>query len=56
MYTIFFRGIGIFHEHLVNKMMDDLIVVVKPRWIKIKAVFNLRGGITTTVTREYKRK
>ena len=56
MYTIFFRDIGIFHEHLVNKMMDDLVVVVKPRWMKIKAVFNPRGGITTTVTREYKRK
>ena len=56
MYTIFFRDVGIFHEHLVNKMMDDLVVVVKPRWMKIKAVFNPRGGITTTVTREYKRK
>ena len=56
MYTVFFRDIGIFHEHLVNKMMDDLVVVVKPRWMKIKAVFNPRGGITTTVTREYKRK
>ena len=56
MYTIFFRDIGIFHEHLVNKMMDDLVVAVKPRWMKIRAVFNPRGGITTTVTREYKRK
>ena len=56
MYTIFFRDIGIFHEHLVNKMMDDLAVVVKPRWMKIRAIFNPRGGITTTVTREYKRK
>ena len=56
MYTIFFRDVGIFHEHLVNKMMDDLVVAVKPRWMKIRAVFNPRGGITTTVTREYKRK
>ena len=56
MYTIFFRDVGIFHEHLVNKMMDDLVVAVKPRWMKIRAVFNPRGGITTTVTREFKRK
>ena len=56
MYTIFFRDIGIFHEHLVNKMMDDLVIAVKPRWMKIRAVFNPRGGITTTVTREFKRK
>ena len=53
MYTIFFRGVGIFHEHLVNKMMEDFIAVLKPRWMKIKAVFNPRGGITTTVSREY---
>ena len=54
MYTIFFRNIGIFHEHLVNKMLDDFVCSCKPRWAKITAVFNPRGGITTTVTREYK--
>ena len=56
MYTIFFRDIGIFHEHLVNKMLDDLVSAVKPRNMRIKAVFNPRGGITTTVSREYKKK
>jgi len=55
MYTIFFRNIGIFHEHLVNKMLEDLVRVAKPRRMKITAVFNPRGGITTTVMREYKR-
>ncbi|MFA5117481.1 MAG: preQ(1) synthase [Candidatus Omnitrophota bacterium] len=54
MYTIFFRDIGIFHEHLINKFMDDLVKVSKPRWAKITGVFNPRGGITTTVSREYK--
>jgi 7-cyano-7-deazaguanine reductase len=56
MYTIFFRDIGVFHEHLVNKMLEDLVSAVKPRSMKIKAVFNPRGGITTTVTREYKKR
>ncbi len=55
MYTIFFRNIGIFHEHLINKMLEDFVAVCKPRWVKIKAVFNPRGGIATTVAREYKR-
>ena len=55
MYTIFYRDIGIFHEHLVNKMLEDLVRTCKPRRAKIKAIFNPRGGITTTVTREYKR-
>lgn len=54
MYTISFRRIGIFHEHLVNKMLEDFVAACKPRWAKISAVFNPRGGITTTVTREYK--
>ncbi|MGD0337136.1 MAG: preQ(1) synthase [Candidatus Omnitrophota bacterium] len=54
MYTIFFRDIGIFHEHLVNKMLEDIVRVVKPRRLKITAVFNPRGGITTTVSREYR--
>lgn len=55
MYTIFFRNIGIFHEHFINKMLEDLIRACSPNWMKISGVFNPRGGITTTVTREYKR-
>jgi len=56
MYTIFFRNVGIFHEHLINKMLEDFVAAVRPRWVKITGVFNPRGGITTTVSREYKRK
>lgn len=56
MYTVFFRNIGIFHEHLVNKMLEDFVRASGPRWAKIAAVFNPRGGITTTVIREYKKK
>ena len=54
MYTIFFRNIGIFHEHVINKMLEDFVKAAKPRWVRITGVFNPRGGITTTVTREYK--
>lgn len=54
MYTIFFRNLGIFHEHLINKMLEDFVALVSPRWVKITGVFNPRGGITTTVSREYK--
>ena len=54
MYTIFFRNIGIFHEHVINRMLDDFVKAAKPRSAKITGVFNPRGGITTTVTREYR--
>jgi len=55
MYTLFYRNLGIFHEHVVNKIMEDFVSYVKPRWVKITAIFNPRGGITTIVSREYKR-
>ena len=56
LYTIFYRNLGIFHEHVVNKILDDFVKAAKPRWVKITGVFNPRGGITTIVSREYKRK
>ncbi|MDD5432224.1 MAG: preQ(1) synthase [Candidatus Omnitrophica bacterium] len=55
MYTIFFRDVGIFHEHLINKMLEDFVKASKPRWVKIVGEFNPRGGIKTTVSSEYKR-
>jgi 7-cyano-7-deazaguanine reductase len=55
MYTIAFRGVGIFHEHLINRFLDDFVAACRPRWARIKGVFNPRGGITTTVMREYRR-
>lgn len=53
MYTIYYRNIGIFHEHLVNKFMEDFVIAVKPRWARIIGEFNPRGGIKTIVTRQY---
>jgi len=55
MYTIFYRNLGIFHEHAVNKILEDLIRACKPRWLKVTGEFNVRGGIKTVVTAEYKR-
>jgi 7-cyano-7-deazaguanine reductase len=54
MYTISYRNLGIFHEHAVNKILEDFVRACNPRWVRITGVFNPRGGITTTVTREYK--
>jgi len=54
LYTIFYRNVGIFHEHLVNRMLDDFVKACRPRWVKITGVFNPRGGITTTVSAQRK--
>lgn len=55
MYTIFYRNLGIFHEHLTNKILDDFVAASRPRWAKIVSEFNPRGGIKTIVTREFKK-
>lgn len=52
-YTIFYRDVGIFNEHVTNKMLDDIVKACKPRWAEITGKFNARGGITTTVKAEY---
>jgi len=38
-----------FHEAVTNRIMDDLFVLLSPRYIKIIAKWNVRGGIYTTV-------
>lgn len=55
LYTIWFRNIGIFHEHVINKILEDFVKTVRPRRVKIIGEFNPRGGIKTTVEREYSR-
>jgi 7-cyano-7-deazaguanine reductase len=48
-----FRNQGIFYEHVTNTILDDLAAVVEPRWMKIEAAFNVRGGMSETVTSKY---
>lgn len=55
-YELFYRDLGIFHENVVNKFLDDLVKACAPRWMEITGEFNARGGIKTTVKAEYKRK
>ena len=54
-YLFFFRNIGIFHEHVTNRILEDLVSASRPRWAKIRAEFNIRGGIKTIVEAKYKR-
>jgi 7-cyano-7-deazaguanine reductase len=52
-YLLAFRTLGIFHENVVNRVLDDVVASARPRRAKLTGVFNSRGGIQTTVTREY---
>ena len=55
LYLHSFRDIGIFHEHATNRILDDFVKAAKPRSASIRAEFNLRGGIKTTIERQYTR-
>lgn len=45
-----FRNEGIFYENVTNRILDDLVAVLRPRRMTLEATFTPRGGITTTVT------
>ena len=53
-YLMFFREVGIFHEHLVNKVLNDCVTSTKPKWMEIIGIFNARGGIQTTAVASFK--
>ena len=56
LYLIAFRDVGIFHENLVNKILDDIVKACRPRRARVEGVVAPRGGIQTTVSAEYKNK
>lgn len=51
-----YRNDGIYFEAVTNKILNDLIAIMKPRYIKITARFNTRGGIASEIIAEQKRK
>jgi 7-cyano-7-deazaguanine reductase len=50
-----FRNEGVFHEHVANIILDDLVAALKPQWCKVSAQFAVRGGIGITIDAEYKK-
>ena len=51
-----FRNEGAFHEAVTNQILDDLVDVLDPRFMRLKAIFNVRGGIYTTIESEHRQK
>ena len=54
LYVWSFRAVGAFHEAVSNQILDDLIEVTNPRFMRVTAKFNVRGGIYTTVVVEHR--
>jgi 7-cyano-7-deazaguanine reductase len=49
-----FRNRGTFHESVTNEILHDLVAATAPRFMRISAKFNVRGGIYTTVVAEHR--
>lgn len=48
-YLTSFRNVPIFHEEVPNRILGDLVTLIKPRWIKVVGEFTVRGGLKTRV-------
>jgi 7-cyano-7-deazaguanine reductase len=54
MYVWSFRDEGAFHEAVTNQILDDLVAATEPRFMRLTAEFNVRGGIYTAVVAEHR--
>ncbi len=55
LYMWSFREQGAFHEAISNEILEDLVNATSPRFMRIKANFNVRGGVYTHVTVEHRK-
>jgi len=53
LYINAYRNVGIFHEFVTNKILDDLVAACQPLRMDIEGDFNVRGGIHTLVKASY---
>src|SRR5215469_5261972 len=56
LYVWSYRDRGAFHEAVTNQVLDDLKSALQPRFIRLTSRWNVRGGITTTVVAEHRKR
>lgn len=56
LYIWSYRDEGAFHEAVTNRILADLVQAVRPRYMRLTARFNVRGGIFTTVVVEHRKR
>jgi 7-cyano-7-deazaguanine reductase len=54
LYLWSYRDVGAFHEAITNKIADDLVAKLEPRYLRLRAEFYVRGGIYTDVIAEHR--
>ena len=55
LYIWSYRNEGAYHEAVTNRILDDLVKAIKPRFMRLTAKFYVRGGIFTTVVAEHRK-
>lgn len=50
-----FRNEGHFHEDMTNRILDDLVAITQPRFMRLTAKFYVRGGIFTNIIAEHRK-
>ena len=55
-YVWSFRGEGAFHEAVTNRILDDLVRATRPRFMRLTARFNVRGGIATAIVAQHRKR
>jgi len=53
LYINSYRDVPISHEAAANKVLDDLVTLIDPKWMEVAADFNVRGNIKTLITASY---
>ena len=56
MYFWSYRNEGAFHEKVTNAILDDIVKVTRPRFIRVTAQWYVRGGIYTNLVAEHRMK
>ncbi len=56
LYMWSFRDRGAFHEAVTNRVLDDLVLALRPRFLRVTAKWYVRGGIFTTVVAEHRKR
>ncbi|HXG94699.1 MAG TPA: preQ(1) synthase [Blastocatellia bacterium] len=56
LYINSFRSVKIFHEHVVNRILDDFVKACDPIAVEIEGDFNVRGNIKTVIRASYRRR
>ncbi len=52
-YLLSYRNVGVFYEHLANRVLEDLVRVLAPKWIEVECEMTVRGGLQTTIRAQF---